>query len=305
MYQFLQTPPSENIIIPANAYENKNTTWNADVHLISTYCFLSNEESALFAAEDQVYLVKDVFEYKFYNITGTSRLPLTSNGMISSWMWFLQRNDVNMRNEWGNYTNWPYSTIPGQIIITPFNEGEPPPNDIPPSVTVGVTNIGYGPQYNPDGTNTGYYYTGDFANYNTKEILVSMGIILNGEYRENILESGVYNYVEKYTRTQGSAVDYLYCYNFCLNTNPFEYQPSGAINLSKFRTIELEVTTIVPPIDPGNSLFNIICDTNGNAIGVTKSNWQLNYYNYNMTLFEERYNVLTFVGGNCGMLYSR
>jgi hypothetical protein len=305
MYQFLQTPPSENIIIPANAYENKNTTWNADVHLISTYCFLSNEESALFAAEDQVYLVKDVFEYKFYNITGTSRLPLTSNGMISSWMWFLQRNDVNMRNEWGNYTNWPYSTIPGQIGISPFNQGEPPPNDIPPSVTVGVTNIGYGPQYNPDGTNTGYYYTGDFANYNTKEILVSMGIILNGEYRENILESGVYNYVEKYTRTQGSAVDYLYCYNFCLNTNPFEYQPSGAINLSKFRTIELEVTTIVPPIDPGNSLFNIICDTNGNAIGVTKSNWQLNYYNYNMTLFEERYNVLTFVGGNCGMLYSR
>lgn len=305
MYQFLQTPPSENIIIPANAYQNQNTTWNADVHLISTYCFLSNEESALFAAEDQAYLVKDVFEYNFYNITGTSRVPLTSNGMISSWMWFLQRNDVNMRNEWGNYTNWPYRTIPGQVVTAPFVKGEPAPNEIPPVVTQGVINIGYGPQYNPNGTNTGFYYTGSFADYNTREILVSMGIILNGEYRENILESGVYNYVEKYTRTQGSGVDYLYCYNFCLNTNPFEYQPSGAINLSKFRTIELEITTIVPPIDPANSLFNIICDTNGNAIGVTKSNWQLNYYNYNMTLFEERYNILSFIGGNCGMLYSR
>jgi hypothetical protein len=132
-----------------------------------------------------------------------------------------------------------------------------------------------------------------------------MAIVFNGDYRENVLESGVFNYVEKYVRTKGSAKDGLYCYNFCLNTDPFEYQPSGAINLSKFRIIELEVSTHVPPFDVQNMSYNIICDANGNPIGTSKLNWRLFEYNYNMKVFEERYNVLSFMGGNCGMLYAR
>ena len=71
-------------------------------------CFLSKEEAQVFAANDQVYLVKDVFQYNFDNITGTNKLKLTSSGMVANWMFYLQRNDVNLRNEWSNYTNWPY-----------------------------------------------------------------------------------------------------------------------------------------------------------------------------------------------------
>ena len=28
--------------------------------------------------------------------------------MVSSWMFFLRRSDANLRNEWSNYSNWPY-----------------------------------------------------------------------------------------------------------------------------------------------------------------------------------------------------
>ena len=132
-----------------------------------------------------------------------------------------------------------------------------------------------------------------------------MGIQLDGSYRENMLTRGIYDYIEKYTRTKGSAKEGVYCYNFCLDTSPFEYQPSGAINLSKFKNIELDITTYVPPIDPINSRFDVICDGEGNAIGFRKENWRLYDYNYNMTLYEERYNVLSFIGGSCGMLHSR
>ena len=52
------------------------------------------------------------------------------------------------------------------------------------------------------------------------------------------------------------------------------------------------------------SAFNVVCDLCGNAIGIRKSNYQLYNYNYNLTLFEERYNVLSFISGNCGLLYS-
>ena len=153
--------------------------------------------------------------------------------------------------------------------------------------------------------NSGITITGDFRPENQKDIMLTMGILLNGEYRENTLTSGIYNYIEKYTRTPGSAKEGLYCYNFCLNTSPFEYQPSGAINLSKFKNIDLELTTVVPPVDAVSSVFDVICGTDGTPLGYKKSNWRLYDYNYNLTLYEERYNVLSFIGGNCGMLYTR
>jgi hypothetical protein len=140
---------------------------------------------------------------------------------------------------------------------------------------------------------------------NQKNILLTMGILLNGEYRENTLTHEIYDYVEKYVRTPGSAKDGLYCYNFCLNTNPFDYQPSGAINMSKFKTVELEITTIPPAVDTVNSSFDIICGDNGQVIGYNKQNWRLFEYNYNLVVFEERFNVLSFISGQCGMMLAR
>jgi hypothetical protein len=297
MYRYLQTPPS--VFMDSSYYENKINIWNADIHLIATYCFLSKDEAQLFAAKDQLYLVKDIFKYDFENITGSKRVKLNSTGMVANWMFYLQRNDVNMRNEWSNYSNWPYGSLPSDIVIAP--------STIPDKWYQNALNLGIvkGPQYNKDGSITGFYTTGDYTSVNQKEILITMGILLNGEYRENTLTSGVFDYIEKYIRTQGSAKEGLYCYNFCLNSSPFEYQPSGAINMSKFKNIEMEITTYAPEFDSINSSFNIICDGDGNAIGVNKQNWQLFEYNYNLTVFEERYNILSFVGGNAGLMYAR
>ena len=297
LYRFLQTPPS--IIIDEENYESTISTWNADVHLLSTYCFLSKDEAQIFASKEQVYLIKDVFRYNFENVTGTKRIKLTSSsGMVSNWMFFLQRNDVNFRNEWSNYTNWPYENPPLDIIAAP--------QQIYSDFQTELENKGitYGPGRQPNGRNTGFFVSGKYSVENQKHILHTMGILLNGEYRENTLTREIFDYVEKYTRTQGCAKEGLYCYNFCLNTDPLEYQPSGAINMSKFKSIELEISTYVPQFD-ANSSYDTICDSDGNVIGVNKQNWRLFEYNYNMTLFEERYNVLSFVGGNCGLLYAR
>jgi hypothetical protein len=115
---------------------------------------------------------------------------------------------------------------------------------------------------------------------------------------------GVYDYIEKYVRTKGYAKEGLYCYNFCLNTDPFEYQPSGAINMSKFKSVELEITTHAPAFSEASD-FKTICDEDGNIIGTNKSTWRLFDYNYNLTVFEERYNILSFVSGQCGMMNAR
>ena len=292
MHRFLQSPPGVDTSREGGLYTNVINTWNSDIHLMTTYAFLSKEEAKIFAKEDQVYLIKDVFKYNFGNTIGSTKVSLSSIGMISSWMWYFQRNDVNLRNEWSNYTNWPYRNLPSDVTISPrfSNEAYLKNN---------------GPLLNMNGTTTGIFISGNFSADNRKDILETMAVVLDGKYRENILPKEIYDYIEKYTRTHGFAKEGLYCYNFCLDTNPYTYQPSGAINLGKFKNIELEFTTYVPPIDNLNSGFQILCDGSGNYIGVSKSNWKLYDYSFDMTLFEERYNILTFIGGNCGLLYSR
>lgn len=297
LYRFLQTPPA--VIVDKANYPNILNTWNADIHLLSTYCFLSREETLAFTRENQVYLIKDIMEYNYENVTGTKKVKVETSGMVSNWMWYLQRNDVYLRNEWSNYTNWPYRTIPGDILNAPIQGSEPSIHLDSDSTTQ------IGPLINPDGKNTGLFISGDFTVENRKEILETMGILFNGEYRENLLTREVFDYVEKYTRTKGNAVSGLYCYNFCLNSDSREYQPTGAINMSKFKTVELEISTFVPLFDLQNYNYQIICNQEGQVIATNAPTWRLYEYNYNLKLFEERYNVLSFVGGYAGLLYAK
>jgi hypothetical protein len=240
--------------------------------------------------------MKQIYEKPYYNVTGQNKIDLDSLGMVISWMFYFQRSDVNLRNQWSNYTNWPYDYMPQDIA--PASSGGQYPNpdpDGPPLI---------GPGTNPDGSLTGLYVTGVYNPQNIQYILVALGILLDGQYRENVLPEGVYNFVEKYIRTAGNAPNGLYCYNFCLNTNPFETQPSGAMNMSRFTNVQFEITTISPPVDPYAQVLTICDPTTGEVVGINKPTWRIYDYNFNMYLIEERVNCIVFIGGNAGLMYA-
>ena len=278
-YRFLQPPPNKEL-----TYEDFNTDWNANVHLMATYCFLSDEEAKVFASKNQEYLIKEIHEHSFKNVTGAKKVRLDSIGMVSNYTWFFQRSDVNLRNEWSNYTNWPYNSLPQKLTRAAITQGEP-----------GI---------NPDGTFTGLMITGDLHIENQKEILNDMAFVLDGKYRENLFDSGLYNYVEKYTRTSGGAQDGIYCYNFGINSSIDDLQPSGGINMSKFTNVELEFTTYIPVLDP-SATFTTICNDNGIPIGTNKTSWSIYDYAFDLTVFEERYNILHFQSGNAALKFAR
>jgi hypothetical protein len=55
-----------------------------------------------------------------------------------------------------------------------------------------------------------------------------------------------------------------------------------------------------------NANFVIICDPEtGVPIATNKSTFQLYDYMFNFLVIEERYNVLTFTGGNAGLMSAR
>ena len=519
-YRFLQQPPAADVAT-TDVYADKRTDWNADVHLLSTYCFLSAEESRVFASQEQKYLLKESYEWDFKNITGSHRVQLQNTmGMVAAWTFMFQRSDINLRNQWSNYTNWAYAgVIPDDVVPAPPNGVFPNPCDIitntvldlkyydkndhativvsdndlkkfqldqritvtydqlnyisgtissiigtsisflvthvetnavpiqiytstttttktlslqnseshsnifslkspefnyvgknyivqtatctfspistssasisfqlidntsgiaytspiihglvsstgfanaqdptftysfincfiensdvfrlqfnssqlikwyfptgqasnayygtltgyPVSYSSGVVTIeggmpNIGPGMTPNGSPSGLFVTPDYSVENQREILQQLGILLNGSYRENMLESGVYNYVEKYARTTGLAPTGMYVYNFGLDASTDTYQPSGAINMSKFSTIELEFVTYLPPLDPMAQFYTICDPETGIPVGVNKPQWRIYKYNYDLTVLEERYNVITFIGGNCALMYAR
>lgn len=273
LYRYLN-PPSDTS--GNGMYPSKQYNWSPDIHLMATYYFLDESEREIFAKQEQKYLIKDVYDWNFYNVTGSRNVRLDSKSLVADYLFRFRRSDAFMRNQWSNYTNWPYNYIP-------YN----------------ITQIG-----SPDPTQ--FLITGNYESANIKQILIDMAILLDGKYREDLLENGVYNLVEKYIRTCGGAKDGLYCYNFCINTNPFEYQPTGAINMDKFSKIEFQFNTLQPPVNPdASNNIDSICDEDGNIIGTRKNIWVLNEYNYDLAVFEERYNIVIFKAGMCGLMFAR
>jgi hypothetical protein len=291
-YRFLQPPPNIDLI-----YTTFNTNWNENTHLSCQYCFLSEEESKLFALQPQKYLIKEYHQTNFVDVGVTDKVWLqNSTALVMTWMFLFQRTDAALRNEWSNFTNWPYDYLPVPIELLPDTMEEGP-----------FSPIGYG--INPaTGNKTNYYGTGNFHPENQKNILVQFGITFDGTVREELRTGNIFSQDQQYLTSEGygyTSLPGMYQYNFCLDTSPFNLQPSGAINLSKFSKIEFEFTTITPPLDPTSS-FLIICDPELNLqIGVNKSNYNLYQYGFNLYVLEERYNVLTFLGGNAGMMNAR
>ena len=333
MYTFLQSPPEK--------VEDYNTTinsWNADVHLITTYVFLGEDERRLFATQSQEYLVRDIHETIFSGIAVNDILDLKSMGLVSSWMWFVRREDAYKRNEWTNYSNWEYedvmpnpSTMPptpdiswsdGEYVDTPAGGYRPPTVDMLYADLSGSAPVDIHPvfkeqgasQNNPfknywGGTDASFSFStsGIMSENNQKHIMNNAAIMVDGKYRENIMDKGIYNYIEKYTRTSGSGKDGLYCYNYTLDTNSRNIQPTGAINFSKFNKIQLEVTTIQPPVSE-NNIFNTVCSTStdrsGELIGVVETHKDMFKYRFEVVFMEERYNIIKFIGGNVNMIFS-
>lgn len=289
IWRFLSPPTVRSTVatdISQNFYPDRRQVWDADIHLLSNYYFIGEEERLMFARDDQTYLIKEMRTYDFLNVTGSSLIEMNSMNMVSSYMWRFRRSDVNLRNEWTNYSNWAYE---GQLPVPPDSSGA--------NVSGGLNVQGEHPEY-------GIYFYNSLHSENAKDILIDLALVMDGEYREDLLSSGVWNLVEKYTRTTGNAKDGLYCYNFCLNSNHREYQPSGAMNMNKYKKVQFELNTIQPPRNI-NTPFNVICDASGDIIGVRKDIWRQNSYNYDLRVFEERYNVIIIAGGQIGLMLAR
>tara|TARA_B110000046_G_scaffold139137_2_gene145523 strand:+ start:27609 stop:29219 length:1611 start_codon:yes stop_codon:yes gene_type:complete len=287
MWRFIQEPPitdKDKTVQDITAlYKNRRNDWNTDIHLIGTYIFLGDEERRVMAAQESQTLIKMQYEWDYLNTTGSTRVDVPSRDMVSSYMWRFRRSDVGERNEWSNYQNYMYEDANPIFPLYDISGHL----ELPSKRTL--------------------KFTGPRKIKNIKDIMIDMALLCGQDYRETTHNAGVYSYVEKWNRTTGIAKDGLFCYNFCTNTNRLVYQPTGAQNTNKWKHLTFEFNTIHPPQNLNNeeSLINVMCDPSGNIIGVRKNIWEMNAYNYDLRIFEERYNIIEIMGGRIGLMSAR
>lgn len=302
IYRFINHPPS--IDLNSEDYENKSNQWDTDIHLLCDYVFLTNEEANNFALNEKKYIIKTVKEYEFKNVVASNNLNIETQGIVTSWMWFLRRTDSYKRNEWCNYTNWKYKNVnPKKIKETDMNNRPykqisfnyntlNPENNITIDTSNSLTIV--------NESSTGIFVT-DVDTNGRKKILSNVHILFDGELRENTFNSDVYEYLEKYRSTNSDTQEGLYLYNFELKTDNSKNIPCGTMNLHFYNKIEFVIETMIPPLQ-NNQGFNVICDSEGTIIGTIKQD-NLYEYNYDCFIFEEKYNILSIKDGYGGLIY--
>ena len=287
-------------------YDEVLEPWFPDVHIMANYTFLSEDERNNFANNCQSYLIKEVHEQDIYDLLGGSNyVPIQTRGLVISWMWYYQRSDVYQRNEWSNYTNLPFrqeyngGALNINGVINPHCTVKVPISGL-------ISEIVWQPIYDAQ---------------NTREILLSWGLYFNSTVREFELDNGIIAWVDLYSRSEGSGIEGTYYYNFCLNTSPFIYQPSGAVNLSTFDTINWEFK--LNPSGKKSSQASVIqsiwqepaivasanCDPlTNNKTDVTVlqvKNKELYLWTFTLHIMEERYNILTIKNGVASLALDR
>ena len=299
-------------------YDEIPDVWFPDIHLIGTYTFLSDNEQKQFATKCQSYLIKEVHEQDIFDLLGGNNYTtIQSQGLVVSWMWYFQRSDINERNEWSNYSNYRYNNQKGDEAKSIF--GYVDQKDFPQKPFLGkLNNIIWQPTYQVD---------------QEKTILKDWGFNLDTTVRESKFNKEIVTWIDRYSRSKGCGKEGVYYYNFCLNTDPFLYQPTGAINISKFSNVFWDYSLINPQLKSKQSLItegneipiysSVTCNPLSNNINSFTSNQDINNfsskYNYTISknvknnyqwrytlhIMEERYNILQIENGVANLVFSR
>ena len=289
---------------------NSFRNWNPDIHLISTFVFLTDEERTLFAKDDHMYLIKICYEQEFLGILGNHSASVHLNGLVTDMFWRYRRSDANRRNEWTNYSNIKY-----------------------------YDRYNYHPYFIHNNLDYVSQKLNSSEETNEIEILKNLSIMFDGKIREEKFPKTIFKCLQKY-RTKNvftRELKQLYYYSFALEKGLEDLQPTGAMNTSKFKDISFIFETIDTPrnesVDTstlvryiqntvpanGNSSvpFNVVVDnatsnqlsagdTTGSCVPVFDKKFrQEKLYTFDLKICSRKYNMLIINSGMGGLKYAR
>jgi hypothetical protein len=211
-----------------NGTQAPNGVWTQNSYLFVNYIYLDEDERRRFAQTSHEYLMTQVQTYEFGGIDGNQTIELKMSQPVKELIFTTQRTDVNIVNQWNNYTNCLYNhSLYDVSFVKNANyfrmERMLIDNGIDSCLPDAQQQFNNNQQYNIDNQN----------------ILYSAKLILNSNDRFDLRDSIFFNSMEPYKYHTNSPDEGIYVYNFGLN--PEDFQPSGTCNFSRINRAQLQM----------------------------------------------------------------
>lgn len=232
--------------------------FNLNPRLEGTYIYLTEREQIQFAERELHHLVHQIQTFRFPTVSTLTKLDLDAHGLLQRIVFFGRRSDaIEMRNDYINLSNWK------SLSQAPYwpNAGAAVPN------------------------------SGRLVPYAQRDLLKSARLLIAGNEMYEARPASFFEHHQAFTGTPqvGSAVTAgsgirpedvigpLYQMNFALNAAD-HCQPSGSLNASRLREIQLEVEPWA--LDP------------------------YSLYAVDFTVFCENLNVVKYLNGMAGLAFA-
>jgi hypothetical protein len=241
--------------------------WNLNPHILINYIFLDEKERKQFAKTSHEYLITQVSRKEHFGVVGNKTLELELQHPCKQIIWVARRNDMSNRNIYNNYTNWEEQHInPHTLAWTSHC-----------THLHGSTNLDLE-------VIKAKIPTKDTTKFFEKNIIKNALIKFEGEERISINDHRFYNFLQPYNTAYNAPKFGVYTYSFALDN--YKFQPSGSCNMSRIKSVDLEIET--QPTPPNVS-----------------QNDTLQYkYTYDVIVYIVSYNILRIMSGMAGTVFS-
>ena len=250
-----------------NGVEKTLINFTIQPRLLVNYIYLDKTEMAKFAKSEHKFLITQVKKNEFKNVIGSKTLELELQHPTSFMVIICKRTDVDLRNDWNNYTTWINSNEPPYAKNFTNRYFEKFGNDeLLQERVINISRI-----FPPTPQNQLQ------EKYEMKKkpyILKSLLLKLNGTDRFAEQDPEYFNFLQPNSFSKRIPKKGIFFYSFSIN--PFDYQPSGSCNFSRFNNIELFIETVDSPT-------------------VTSLSEKL--YKFDINVYTVNYNILRIISG--------
>jgi hypothetical protein len=252
-----------NFLSPATSESSLVITPRLEINNI----FLDNEERKRFAISSHDYLITQVQKIEQTYSQNNIQIDLKNiNKPVTQFVFMIRRTDMEVVNEWSNFTNWNQESIP------PYSNGYFNP---------------HGSALTIDSTSIKYYKTANLlksAIFKIQGHEITTGNVRNNDLPKSSRISGkdsvFYNLMSNFNSNNNIPNEGIYTYSFSLDNS--NIQPMGALNMSSLNKKELDL------------ILTELKSTGYNG----------NTFNYNVLIFAVNYDILTIMGGIGGLKYA-
>ena len=279
--------------------------WSQAVSFDVKYTYLDTPERRLFAAAVSEYLITQTRRIEFTGLIGGNQtVDLTFFHPIKEFLWVFQRSDVNVQNDWNNYTSLANSEDMEAYLENVSFHGNLVKFGVP--VPVPLANIVL-----PSGMTIAQFEvfikTTDTLNQVDRapdcfdqvlNIFYKGKFIFNGHDRQAEKTIYYYQYQEPYALHDRAPGREKQIYNYSFAESPESIQPSGSCNFSRLNDPQFQFT--LKSRLPVGFCGDPVSQNQAGSCGDTFNT----KYDYNLFLYARGMNILRIMNGIAGLVFA-